>query len=82
MHQVIAAIAHITVIQIYCVIDNKIISPQTMNTDTVECFFGDARQMVGGSIVGGGGDGNIVVGDGKGDGGGVNGGGGVDPCLQ
>ena len=25
------------------------ISPQTMNTDTVECFFGDARQMVGGS---------------------------------
>ena len=27
----------------------KSISPRTMNTDTVEWFFGDARQMVGGS---------------------------------
>ena len=25
------------------------ISPRTLNTDTVEWFFGDARQMVGGS---------------------------------
>jgi hypothetical protein len=25
------------------------ISPRSMNTDTVECFFGDAQQMVGGS---------------------------------
>jgi hypothetical protein len=42
-------LAHITVIQIYCVKKGESISPRTMNTDTVECFFGDARQMVGGS---------------------------------
>ncbi len=43
-------LAHITVIQIhYCVMDNKSISPQMMNTDTVDCFFGDARQMMGDS---------------------------------
>jgi hypothetical protein len=42
-------LAHITVIQIYCVSKGQSISPQTMHTDTVECFFGDARQMVGGS---------------------------------
>ena len=42
-------LAHITVNQIYCVMNGKSISPRTMNTDTVECFFGDARQMVGGS---------------------------------
>jgi hypothetical protein len=41
--------AHITVIQIYCVMKGESISPRTMNTDTVEWFFGDARQMVGGS---------------------------------
>jgi hypothetical protein len=35
-------LAHIAVIQIYCVMDNKSISPQTMNTDTVEWLFGDA----------------------------------------
>jgi hypothetical protein len=34
---------------IYCVIKGKSISPWTMNTDTVEWFFGDSRQMVGGS---------------------------------
>ena len=36
---------------IYCgVIKGKSISPRTiMNTDTVEWYFGDARQMVGGS---------------------------------
>jgi hypothetical protein len=42
-------LAHITVIQIYCVMKGESISPRTMNTDTVEWFFGDARQMVGGS---------------------------------
>ena len=42
-------LAHITVIQIYCVKKGESISPRTMNTDTVEWFFGDARQMVGGS---------------------------------
>ena len=41
--------AHITVIQIYCVMNGNSISLRTMNTDTVEWFFGDARQMVGGS---------------------------------
>jgi hypothetical protein len=32
-------LAHITVIQIHCVMDNESISPQTMNTDTVEWFL-------------------------------------------
>jgi hypothetical protein len=35
-------LACITVIQIYCVMDKESISPRMMNTDTVECFFGDA----------------------------------------
>jgi len=34
---------------IYCVIKGESISPRTMNTDTVEWFFRDARQMAGGS---------------------------------
>ena len=34
---------------IYCVIKGESISLRTMNTDMVEWFFGDARQMVGGS---------------------------------
>jgi hypothetical protein len=42
-------LGHVAVMHIYCVIKGKSISPRTMNTDTVECFFGDARQMVGGS---------------------------------
>ena len=41
--------AHSTVIQIYCVMKGESICPRTMNTDTMEWFFGDARQMVGGS---------------------------------
>ena len=40
---------HVPVMHIYSVIKGKSISPQTMNTDTVEWFFGDARQMVGDS---------------------------------
>ena len=36
-----------TLFQIYCVSKGQSISPQTMkNIDTVEWFFGDARQMV------------------------------------
>ena len=42
-------LGHVVVMHIYCVIKGESISPWTMNTDTVECFFGDARQMVGGS---------------------------------
>ena len=42
-------LGHITVMHIYCVIKGESIIPQTMNTDRVEWFFGDARQMVGGS---------------------------------
>ncbi len=42
-------LAHITVIQIYCVMKGESISPRTKNTDTVEWFFGDVRQMVGSS---------------------------------
>jgi hypothetical protein len=42
-------LAHVRVIQMYCVLKGKSIHPQTMNTDTVEWFFGDAWQTVGGS---------------------------------
>ena len=44
-------LGHAAVMYIYCgVIKGKSISPRTiMNTDTVEWYFGDARQMVGGS---------------------------------
>jgi hypothetical protein len=41
-------LAHVTVIQMYCVSKGESISLQTMNSDTVEWFVGDARQMVGG----------------------------------
>ena len=34
---------------IYCVIKGENINPWTMNTDTVQWFFGDAGQMVGGN---------------------------------
>ncbi len=42
-------LAHIMVIQIHCVKNGESISPQMMNINTVEWFFGDAWQMVGGS---------------------------------
>ncbi len=42
-------LGHVMAIQIYCVKQGESVTPQTMNTDTVEWFFGDARQMVGGS---------------------------------
>ena len=34
-------LAHIMVIQIYCVMKGQSVSPQTMNADTLEWFFGD-----------------------------------------
>jgi hypothetical protein len=37
-------------ILIYCVSKGKNISPKTNNTNTVEWFFGDAWQRVGGSM--------------------------------
>lgn len=42
-------LGHVAAIQIYCVEKGMSINPRAMNTDTVEWFFGDARQMVGGS---------------------------------
>ncbi len=42
-------LVHVTVIHIYCVMKGESISPQTINTDTVERFFGDVQQMVDGS---------------------------------
>ncbi len=36
-------------IQIYCDEQGESVMSQTMSTDTVEWFFRDARQMVGGS---------------------------------
>jgi hypothetical protein len=42
-------LCHITAIQIYCIEQGETIYPRTMNTDTVEWHFGDARQTVGGS---------------------------------
>ena len=42
-------LGHVTIIQLYCVMNGESNSPQTMNTDTMECVFGDACQMVGGS---------------------------------
>ncbi len=42
-------LGHVAVMNVNCVIKGESISPRTMNTDKVEWFFGDARQMVGGS---------------------------------
>ena len=42
-------LSHIAAIQIYCIEKGVSINPKSMNTDVVEWFFGDARQMVGGS---------------------------------
>ena len=42
-------LGHVAVMHIYCVTKGEIISLRTMNTDTVEWFFGDAQQIVGGS---------------------------------
>ena len=40
-------LGHVAVMYIYCVIKGESISLWTMNTDMVEWFFGDTRQMVG-----------------------------------
>ena len=42
-------IGHVTAIDIFCAKNGERINSQTMNTDTVEWHFGNARQMVGGS---------------------------------
>lgn len=42
-------LGHIAVIQYYCLDRGESINPSSMNTDVVEWFFGDARQMMGGS---------------------------------
>jgi hypothetical protein len=42
-------LGHVTAIDIFCAKDGERIDPRTMNTDTVEWHFGNARQMVGGS---------------------------------
>ena len=42
-------LAHVSMIEIYCIQQNEEIRPRSMNTDTVEWTFGDERQMVGGS---------------------------------
>jgi hypothetical protein len=41
-------LCHVMALQIYFVEQGESVTPQTMNTDTVEWFFGDARQMVSG----------------------------------
>ena len=41
--------SHVSAVQIYCVERGVSINPRAMNTNTVEWFFGDARQMVGGA---------------------------------
>jgi hypothetical protein len=42
-------LGHVTAIDIFCAKNGERINPRTMNTDTVEWHFGNARQMVGGS---------------------------------
>ncbi|KAL7533595.1 hypothetical protein ACHAXR_005333 [Thalassiosira sp. AJA248-18] len=42
-------LAHVAAIEIYCVRKSVSINPSSMNTDTVEWFFGDARTMLDGS---------------------------------
>jgi hypothetical protein len=40
-------LGHVTVIKMFCIRNSKKINPRTMNIDTVEWQFGNARQMVG-----------------------------------
>jgi hypothetical protein len=40
-------LGHITAIEIFCIQNGEKINPRSMNTDTVEWHFGNARQMVG-----------------------------------
>jgi hypothetical protein len=42
-------LAHVAIIQLYCVEKSESINPRVINTDVVEWFFGDARSMVGGA---------------------------------
>ena len=41
--------AHVSIIQIYCIEKKEKINPRVINTDVVEWFFGDARSMCGGA---------------------------------
>ncbi len=40
-------LGHVSAIDIFCTKNGERINPRTMNTDTVEWHFGNARQMVG-----------------------------------
>ena len=42
-------LAHVSIIQIYCIEKKEKINPRVINTDIVEWFFGDARSMCGGA---------------------------------
>ena len=42
-------LAHVGMIQIYCIEKKQSLNPRVVNTDVVEWFFGDARSMVGGA---------------------------------
>jgi hypothetical protein len=42
-------LAHVAIIQLYCIEKGVSINPRVINTDVVEWFFGDARSMVGGA---------------------------------
>ena len=42
-------LGHVALIQTYCIEMNEEINPKSVNTDICEWFFGDGRQMVGGS---------------------------------
>ena len=42
-------LGHVATIQLYCIEKGESIRPRSMNTDCVEWFFADARQMVAGS---------------------------------
>ena len=40
-------VAHISMIEMCCIPRNKETRPRSMNTDTVECTFGNKRQLFG-----------------------------------
>jgi hypothetical protein len=42
-------LGHVSAIDIFCAKNGERINPRTMNTNTVEWHFGNARQTVGGS---------------------------------
>jgi len=42
-------LGQVATIQHYCVEKGESVNPRSLNTDALEWFFGDCRQMVGGS---------------------------------